>query len=223
MEVAAAFRLFKILNSPEGRQVRDAIKNGNDGFLNIFLKSVGVANPTPADISELTEAVGGFKEPKQHSSAYNKKKQYEAAKEMAGRIRNVMVDSPGKLALKFGAAALGEGLDAAGDIAINNGNRLAQAILAARRSGTDEHDAIYGKNAHDRVTDAWAQNRIRKGENLGRGLKAAGNVTKQALGMYNMQDQISKGMEAGQYMQGVPGQIYEMINGMNRHSQKLGL
>lgn len=223
MEIGSAFRLFKLLESPQGQAVRKAIKDNNTGFLNVFLKSIGVANPTPADITELADAVGGFKEPKQHSSAYNKKKQYEAAKEMAGRIRDVMVDSPGKMALKFGAAALGEGLDAAGDIAINNGNRLAQAILAARRSGTDEHDAIYGKNAHDKVTDAWAQNRIRRSENLGRGLKAAGNVTKQALGMYNMQDQISKGMEAGQYMQGVPGQIYDMINGMNRHSQKLGL
>ena len=221
MDPVSSVKLLRLINSPSGQFIMKGIKSGSPDFMNLVLSAIGLESPEQSDYDELAGAIEAYSK----ATKENKPSAKALAKEMEARrkaIRNVMVDGPGKLALKTLATGVGEGFDAASDITTNTGNRLAQAILASRH-GDDRYDSVYGRSGMDKLREMYAINRQRKGENLGRGLKAVGNTVNKGLGMYNAQDAMSKTLESAPIMgTGTPSSIYQAMASANAHSKKLG-
>lgn len=223
MDLIAAAELLKGLGPIEKKVLAYAIKRQDTGLVQTIMNGMGLNPKTPQDIGDFADAAGGFLNSENKIEKHEEWKERKRRKEDMKMIRSIMVDSPQKLALKTLVSAAGEGFNAAGDMAANNSNRLAAAILAGRRSGSDAQEARFGKSLGDKSREAWAQNRIRKGENLGRGLHAVGNVLNKALGTYNIQDDTAKSMQAGRMMGGTPGTLYQMIASNNARTRHLGL
>lgn len=227
MDTLAAFRLLKGMDPITKKVLAYGIKKQDTNLVSTFMNALGLEPKTPQEVTDFIREAGsllhGESRVEKHEEWKARDNDHKQRKEDMAMIRNIMVDSPQKLALKTLASAVGEGFNAAGDIAANNGNRLAAAVLAASRNNTDTQDAKYGKTLEDKASEAWAQNRIRKGENLGRGLHAVGNVINKALGTYNIQDDTAKSMQAGRMMGGTPGTLYQMIASNNARTRHLGL
>lgn len=225
MAVPIAFiaGLIKDLSPVERMLLSHAAKTGAKNLIKSFAQEKGYAKITDDEVDELSNTIDEYSNAEKKAQAHLDWNDRKKRKEDMRMIRNIMVDSPQKLALKTLVSGLGEGFNAAGDIAANNGNRLAAAILTGRRSGSDAQEARFGKSLGDKSREAWAQNRIRKSENLGRGLHAVGNVLNKALGTYNIQDDTAKSMQAGRMMGGTPGTLYQMIASNNARTRHLGL
>ena len=221
IESKSAVALIKFFTTPSGKAVLKAVKNNNKDVMDLVLKGVGVKNIGQDDyrqLLELTDNFDGIEVPTEED-IYDAQKSLRDKK--MGDISTVMMGSPTEWALKAAAVLAGEGLKAGGQMALNNANRMAQAILEGKRMNSDKQNATYGPALHDKANAAWAQNRLRQGENLNAGLSAAGNSIEKLLGMYNMADSASKGMQASTIMGSTPSSMYQWLSSQNARGKKL--
>lgn len=194
--------------SKEGKQLL-SILGKDPGVDNMILKGMGMKNPTPQDVSDA----------KALFDSYNKAGD-TAAQESIKKLRDVMMMDPKVRAVITGVRALSEGARAAGNIGVTHANRLAEALLSATRQGGDQQRSTYGLSRLEKGAEAYGKNKLRQAE-IGKHIAdAAANVIDKTVGDYSAQDMAVRSMSAMPYMQGTPGTLYQMINGMQSRAQR---
>lgn len=174
-------------------------------FLNVDSKGKLLGKIDPEDLAGLDGILGSSNKPNK-SNEYTRMKGLDTLKE---DIVNTFMDSPEEMAIKAGIRAVSNGTRAAGNIAQNNGNRLASAILSAMRDHTPEQDSRYGYSQQDSALGAYAQNRIRRGENTKAITDAVSNTIDSTLGDYNAQERQVRALQGSQMFGHMPAAYWD--------------
>lgn len=215
---------ISFLQSPAGGRLASKIASGvNNNLSRSILERIAGKNVTVTndDVLGFAELAAEFKGPTNadvqadiRSDAFDKA---QLAKDLyRGPVGSLSIDTPGKMALKAAVAGVSNGVRAAGNIAENNGNRLAAALLA-RHEGSDRQDALYGQSARDKASGALAQERMRKGTNIKHGTDAIASTIDAALGTYNAQDLMAKQLAYTGIGGRVPSALYDLMGRQTSH------
>ena len=215
---------ISFLQSPAGGRLASKIASGgNNNLSRSILERIAGKNVTVTndDVLGFSELAAEFKGPTNadvqtdiRSDAFDKA---QLAKDLyRGPVGSLSIDTPGKMALKAAVAGVSNGVRAAGNIAENNGNRLAAALLA-RHEGSDRQDALYGQSARDKASSALAQERMRKGTNIRHGTDAIANTIDTALSAYNAQDLMAKQLAYTGTGGRVPSALYDLMGRQTSH------
>lgn len=182
----------EFLSSDLGRPYVNALRAGNTTIGEMVLKSFG-QEPTAENLNKVFKAAQGMQTPEELNA------------EQAKRVRDIMKLDAKDLAIRGLVAGGTEFLHGAGDIAENNGNSLAAAILAANRTNSARQNDIYGPSRREKYAEAWGQERMRRGKNTARILHGIGNVADKVFGMYNNADLAGRSLAAAEI--GGKGQV----------------
>lgn len=215
---------ISFLQSPAGGRLASKIaSSGNNNLSRSILERIAGKNVTVTndDVLGFSELAAEFKGPTNadiqadiRSDAFDKA---QLAKDLyRGPIGSLSIDAPGKMALKAAVAGMSNGVRATGNIAENNGNRLAAALLA-RHEGSGRQDALYGQSARDKASGALAQERMRKGTNIRHGTDAIANTIDTALSAYNAQDLMAKQLAYTGTGGRVPSALYDLMGRQTSH------
>lgn len=215
---------ISFLQSPAGGRLASKIASGgNNNLSRSILERIAGKNITVTndDVLGFSELAAEFKGPTNadvqadiRSDAFDKA---QLAKDLyRGPVGSLSIDTPGKMALKAAVAGVSNGAHAAGNIAENNGNRLAAALLA-RHEGSGRQDALYGQSARDKASGALAQERMRKGTNIKHGTDAIASTIDTALGAYNAQDLMAKQLAYTGTGGRVPSALYDLMGRQTSH------
>lgn len=133
-------------------------------------------------------------------------------KSTLGLLRTAMGASPKAMLIKAALAAAGETFDTAGDIVANNYNTAARNTLVGTQ--TDASQQMLGTGRASAVKQISANNKVKRGQNIARGLKAVGNVVKNVTGVYNTADNTARMMSANEALGGgrMPGYFWLYAN-----------
>lgn len=215
---------ISFLQSPAGGRLASKIASGvNNNLSRSILERIAGKNVTVTndDVLGFSELAAELKGPTNadvqadiRSDAFDKA---QLANDLyRGPVGSLSIDTPGKMALKAAVAGVSNGVRAAGNIAENNGNRLAAALLA-RHEGSDRQDALYGQSARDKASGALAQERMRKGTNIKHGTDAIASTIDAALGAYNAQDLMAKQLAYTGTGGRVPSALYDLMGRQTSH------
>ena len=209
MSPAVIKTIIGTMASKEGRQLLSAL--GKDPSVDaMILKGIGMKNPTSQDVSDAKALFNSYN---QAGDA--------AVQESIRKLRDIMMMDPKVRAVITGVRALSEGARAAGNMGVTHANRLAEALLSATRQGGDQQRSMYGLSELEKGAEAYGKNKLRKAEMLKHVTDAAANVIDKTIGDYTAQDMAVRSMSTAPYMQGTPGTLYEMINGMQSRAQRI--
>lgn len=195
MDSGTAMTLLKILSSDKYKGVAKGAAAGDRSALSMLFNAAGLPDPSDADLKDLQSLAGLFgtviddtgNEGKYQSDWTNPATMDQLQRERRN-MRNLLTGTPKEMAIKAGVQAVGQIARAAGDIAANDGNRLAAALMAANRTNSARQNDIYGPSRKEKATEAWGQDRIRRGER-GRIIgKAVGDFVDKVLGTYQVAD-----------------------------------
>lgn len=135
--------------------------------------------------------------------------------EKLDKIREIMVGDPTDYIVR-GAAAAGAGIsDFIGNKAVTDANHLAQAILAANRTNSARQNDIYGPSRKENAANVWAQEKLRRGENVKNATNEVSNVIRNLSGLYGQREDAARAMQAQQVL-GAPGNFYNYLNSVQR-------
>lgn len=215
---------ISFLQSPAGGRLASKIASGvNNNLSRSILERIAGKNVTVTndDVLGFSELAAELKGPTNadvqadiRSDAFDKA---QLANDLyRGPVGSLSIDTPGKMALKAAVAGVSNGVRAAGNIAENNGNRLAAALLA-RHEGSARQDALYGQSARDKASGALAQERMRKGTNIKHGTDAIASTIDAALGAYNAQDLMAKQLAYTGTGGRVPSALYDLMGRQTSH------
>lgn len=115
-----------------------------------------------------------------------------------------------EIVAQFVAMAAAEALGAGADIARNNGQKRAASNAALNNIASAQQEALHGPSRHARAAQAWGQEAMRRGENLGRGLDATSNVINKALGHYQRAKSMANAIAAGNTFGNVPSSVFSL-------------
>ena len=228
MTPAQAYTLNQIFS--KSPKILDRVKSGDTRGLKILLKTCGIKNVTQTDIQEAQDLASLFDSASEMSAQAEQQEDIErakrdrAAKAYGDTVRGIMKASPKTMAIYAALNAASSGLRAISDNAANNGNRLAQAILAAARGNmTDRQIDTYGSSRMSNA-QAWGQERMRRGENLGRWAKAASDAIDKTLGTYQADDRAARYRMMTPYDRelGMSGQYYNAAVQEEKLAEKMG-
>lgn len=133
------------------------------------------------------------------------------------KIREIMVGSPTDYIVR-GAAAAGVGIsDFIGNKAVSDANHLAQAILAANRTNSARQNEIYGPSRKENASNVWAQEKLRRGENVKNVTNEISDVIRNLSGLYGQREDAARAMQAQEVL-GAPGNFYNYLNSVQRAS-----
>lgn len=209
MSPAAIKVIIGAMASKEGRQLLSAL--GKDpGVDTMILKGIGMKNPTSQDVSDAKALFDSY------NQAGN-----AAAQGSIKKLRDIMMMDPKVRAVITGLRALSEGARAAGNMGVTHANRLAEALLSATRQGGDQQRSMYGLSELEKGAEVYGKNKIRNAEMMKHVADAAANVIDKGVGDYSAQDTAVRSMSTAPYMQGTPGTLYAMINGMQGRAQRM--
>ena len=131
------------------------------------------------------------------------------------KIREIMVGDPTGYLVR-GAAAAGAGIsDFIGNKAVTDANHLAQAILAANRTNSARQNEIYGPSRKEAASNVWAQEKLRRGENIKNATNEISDVIRNLSGLYGQRDDAVRAMQAQEVL-GAPGNFYNYLNSVQR-------
>lgn len=180
----------KFLNSKAGRALINGIKGGD---------------------------AGDYIDYNGYDSAEDEALRNKNQQEKLDKIREIMVGDP-KDYLVRGAAAAATGIsDFIGNKAVTDANHLASAILAANRTNSNRQNDIYGPSKKENAANMWAQERLRRGENVKNATDQVSNAIENLAGLYGQRDDVSRAMEAQVVLQ-APGNFYNYANSLQRAS-----
>ena len=135
--------------------------------------------------------------------------------EKLDKIREIMVGDPTDYIVR-GAAAAGAGIsDFIGNKAVTDANHLAQAILAANRTNSARQNDIYGPSRKENAANVWAQEKLRRGENVKNATNEVSDVIRNLSGLYGQREDAARAMQAQQVL-GAPGNFYNYLNSVQR-------
>ncbi len=195
MDSGTAMTLLKILSSDKYKNVAKGAAAGDKSALSMLFNAAGLPDPSDDDLKDLQSLAGLFgtviddtgDNKKFQSDWTNSDTMDQLQKERKG-MRSLLTGTPEEMAIKAGIQAVGQLARAGGNIAANNGNRLAAALMAANRTNSARQNDLYGPSRRESATEAVGQERIRKGENWREAGNAVGDFVDKVLGTYQIAD-----------------------------------
>jgi hypothetical protein len=211
MDVKLAATVAHLLARSDGAQLLSALGKGSPDTDLDILRAIGIQNPTANDVSEIEQFI-----------AASNIGRDEHMQDVTRSLRNILIQDPKTMSI-VGAINAASGLTKAfGNVSANNGNRLANAILAANRTNTAAQNELYGPSRREKAAEAYSENRRKRGENVKAVTDEISGAIDKTLGNFNNQDLAARSIAAAQNMPGTPGTLYQLINGMQSRSSKIG-
>ena len=195
MDSGTAMTLLKILSSDKYKGVAKGAAAGDKSALSMLFNAAGLPDPSDDDLKDLQSLAGLFGtviddtgDNKNFQSDWTNPDTMEQMQSERKSMRGLLTGTPKEMAIKAGIQAVGQLARAGGNIAANNGNRLAAALMAANRTNSARQNDLYGPSRRESATEAVGQERIRKGENWREAGKAIGDFVDKVLGTYQIAD-----------------------------------
>jgi hypothetical protein len=226
--------LLQVMSRPQYAGVVQAAAQGDQSAIRTLLSSAGVTQPIASDIDNvqsLAAAFDNFREsqsktgqgkgkvrPTVDMSDTDVQKNFH---ETSDAVKNIMLGTPHERVLKGLGTAAVEGLDAAGDIAENNSNRLAAALMAGHRVNSNRQTEIYGPSITESAYENAAQNEMRRGTNTKRVLSGMANIVDKLLGSYEQARSMGATTAVGNTFGNIPSAAFDMASQGMRTSQKI--
>ena len=219
MDSGTAMTLLKILSSDKYKGVAKGAAAGDRSALSMLFNAAGLSDPSDDDLNDLQSLAGLFGtviddtgDKGKYQSDWTDKDTMEQLHKEHNAMRGLITGTPKEMAIKAGIQAIGQIARAGGDMAANNGNRLAAALMAANRTNSARQNDIYGPSRKEKATEAWGQDKIRRGNNWQIGLNKFGDFVDKVLGTYQVADATAgnaaltrelakEGMSAGAFYQ----------------------
>lgn len=195
MDSGTAMVLLKILSSDKYKGVAKGAAAGDKSALSMLFNAAGLPDPSDDDLKDLQSLAGLFGtviddtgDNKKFQSDWTDKDTLKQMQDERKGMRDLLLGTPQERAIKAGIQAVGQLARAGGNIAANNGNRLAAALMAANRTNSARQNDLYGPSRRESATEAVGQERIRKGENWQEAGNAVGDFVDKVLGTYQIAD-----------------------------------
>lgn len=195
MDSGTAMTLLKILSSDKYKGVAKGAAAGDKSALSMLFNAAGLPDPSDDDLKDLQSLAGLFGtviddtgDNKKFQSDWTNSDTMEQMQRERKGMRGLLTGTPEEMAIKAGIQAVGQLARAGGNIAANNGNRLAAALMAANRTNSARQNDLYGPSRRESATEAIGQERIRKGENWREAGNAVGDFVDKVLGTYQIAD-----------------------------------
>ena len=192
MDSGTAMTLLKLLSSDKFKGVVKGAAAGDRSALSMLFNAAGQPNPTDDDLNDLQSLAGLFgtviDDTGNYQSDWTDPNTMERLQKERKNMRELITGTPQERAIKAGVQAVGQLARAGGDIAANNGNRLAAALMAANRTNSARQNDIYGPSRKEKATEAWGQDKIRRGNNWQIALNKVGDFVDKVLGTYQIAD-----------------------------------
>ena len=192
MDSGTAMTLLKLLSSDKFKGVAKGAAAGDRSALSMLFNAAGQPNPTDDDLNDLQSLAGLFgtviDDTGNYQSDWTDPNTMDQLQRERKSMRELITGTPKEMAIKAGVQAVGQLARAGGDIAANNGNRLAAALMAANRTNSARQNDIYGPSRKEKATEAWGQDKIRRGNNWQIALNKVGDFVDKVLGTYQIAD-----------------------------------
>lgn len=195
MDSGTAMTLLKLLSSDKFKGVAKGAAAGDKSALSMLFNAAGQPDPTDDDLKDLQSLAGLFGtvindtgDKGNYQSDWTDPNIMEQLQRERKNMRELITGTPQERAIKAGVQAIGQIAHAGGDIAANNGNRLAVALMAANRTNSARQNDIYGPSRKEKATEAWGQDKIRRGNNWQIALNKVGDFVDKVLGTYQIAD-----------------------------------
>lgn len=192
MDSGTAMTLLKLLSSDKFKGVAKGAAAGDRSALSMLFNAAGQPNPTDDDLNDLQSLAGLFgtviDDTGNYQSDWTDPNTMDQLQRERKSMRELITGTPKEMAIKAGVQAVGQLARAGGDIAANNGNRLAAALMAANRTNSARQNDIYGPSRKEKAAEAWGQDRIRRGNNWQIALNKVGDFVDKVLGTYQVAD-----------------------------------
>jgi len=198
MDSGTAMTLLKLLSSDKFKSVAKGAAAGNTSALSVLFNAAGLPNPTDDDLKDLQSLAGLFGTvindtgDKGNKGGYptdwTNKDTMERLQTERTNMRNLLTGTPQEIAIKAGVQAVGQLARAGGEIAANDGNKLAAALMAANRTNSARQNDLYGPSRKEKAAEAWGQDRIRRGNRWKIVGDKFGDFVDKVLGTYQIAD-----------------------------------
>ena len=192
MDSGTAMTLLKLLSSDKFKGVAKGAAAGDKSALSMLFNAAGLSNPSANDLNDLQSLAGLFgtviDDTGNYQSDWTDPNTIDQLQRERKSMRELITGTPKEMAIKAGVQAVGQLARAGGDIAANNGNRLAAALMAANRTNSARQNDIYGPSRKEKAAEAWGQDRIRRGNNWQIALNKVGDFVDKVLGTYQIAD-----------------------------------
>ena len=192
MDSGTAMTLLKLLSSDKFKGVAKGAAAGDRSALSMLFNAAGLSNPSANDLNDLQSLAGLFgtviDDTGNYQSDWTDPNTIDQLQRERKSMRELITGTPKEMAIKAGVQAVGQLARAGGDIAANNGNRLAAALMAANRTNSARQNDIYGPSRKEKAAEAWGQDRIRRGNNWQIALNKVGDFVDKVLGTYQVAD-----------------------------------
>ena len=192
MDSGTAMTLLKLLSSNKFKGVAKGAAAGDRSALSMLFNAAGQPNPTDDDLNDLQSLAGLFgtviDDTGNYQSDWTDAATMDQLQKERKNMYNLLTGGAKERAIKAGVQAVGQLARAGGDIAANNGNRLAAALMAANRTNSARQNDIYGPSRKEKATEAWGQDKIRRGNNWQIALNKVGDFVDKVLGTYQIAD-----------------------------------
>ena len=192
MDSGTAMTLIKLLSSDKFKGVAKGAAAGDKSVLSMLFNAAGLSNPSNNDLKDLQSLAGLFgtviDDTGKYQSDWTDPTTIDQMQRDRKNMRELITGTPQEMAIKAGVQAVGQLARAGGDIAANNGNRLAAALMAANRTNSARQNDIYGPSRKEKAAEAWGQDKIRRGNNWQIALNKVGDFVDKVLGTYQIAD-----------------------------------
>lgn len=195
MDSGTAMTLLKLLSSEKFKGVANGAAAGDRSAISMLFNAAGLPDPSDDDINDIQSLAGLFGtviddtgDKGKYQSDWTDADTMEQLQKERKNMYNLLIGGAKEKAIKSGIQAVGQIAHAGGDIAANNGNKLAAALMAANRTNSARQNDIYGPSRKEKATEAWGQDKIRRGNNWQIALNNVGDFVDKVLGTYQIAD-----------------------------------
>lgn len=195
MDSGTAMTLLKLLSSDKYKGVAKGAATGDKSALSMLFNAAGLSDPSDDDLKDLQSLAGLFGtviddtgDKGEYQSDWTDRSTMDRLQRERKNMTNLLTGGPEKMAVKAGVQLIGQLARMGGNIAANNGNRLAAALMAANRTNSERQNDIYGPSRREKATEAWGQDRIRRGNNWKAVGDTVGDFADKVLGTYHVAD-----------------------------------
>lgn len=195
MDSGTAMTLLKLLSSDRFKGVAKGAAAGDRSALGMLFNAAGQPDPTDDDLKDLQSLAGLFGtvindtgDKGTYQTDWTNTDTMERLQRERTNMRGLLTGTPQEMAIKAGVQAVGQLARMGGDIAANNGNKLAAALMAANRTNSVRQNDLYGPSRREAAAEAVGNERMRKGNNWKIVGDKVGDFVDKVLGTYQIAD-----------------------------------
>lgn len=195
MDSGTAMTLLKLLSSDKYKGIVKGAAAGDRSALKMLFNATGLSDPTDDDLKDLQSLAGLFGtvindsgDTGKYQSDWTDADTMDQMHRERERMRGLLTGTPQEMAIKAGIQAVGQLARMGGDIAANNGNKLAAALMAANRTNSARQNDLYGPSRREAAVEAVGNERMRKGNNWKIVGDNVGDFVDKVLGTYQIAD-----------------------------------